>query len=135
MSFAEFEKQFKGLEKSVKIIFKNLIKIILMMKMMMIRIIMKNLLVIIMNYIVLLVISHLNSIKRKERFVLFFLIKILFSFLNHENSRKHKEFIQLTKAHIQQENEELLLNNEEQINITNEKYDQIVQLPINNQQR
>jgi hypothetical protein len=39
------------------------------------------------------------------------------------------------KAHIQQENEELLLNNEEQMNITNNDYDQIVQLPTNNQSR
>jgi hypothetical protein len=39
------------------------------------------------------------------------------------------------KAHIQQENEELLMNNDEQINITNDDYDQIVQLPINNQAR
>jgi hypothetical protein len=36
------------------------------------------------------------------------------------------------KAHIQQENEELLLNDSESTNITNEE---IVQLPINNQTR
>jgi DnaJ family protein A protein 5 len=52
------------------------------------------------------------------------------AFLNHENSRKHKEFVYLMKAHIQQENEELLLNDSESTNITNEE---IVQLPINNQ--
>jgi hypothetical protein len=39
------------------------------------------------------------------------------------------------KAHIQQENDELLLNNEEQVNLTNDDYDQSVQLPINNQPR
>jgi hypothetical protein len=39
------------------------------------------------------------------------------------------------KTHIQQENEQLLLNNEEQMNITNDDYDQIVQLPTNNQSR
>jgi len=36
------------------------------------------------------------------------------------------------KAHIQQENEQLLLNSEEQIDSTN---DEIVQLPTNNQSR
>ncbi|CAF0849592.1 unnamed protein product [Adineta steineri] len=55
------------------------------------------------------------------------------AFLNHENSRKHKEFVQLMKAHIQQENEELLLNKDEQVDLTNDDYDQSVQLPINNQ--
>jgi len=39
------------------------------------------------------------------------------------------------KAHIQQENDELLLNNEDQVNLTNDDYDQSVQLPINNQPR
>jgi len=39
------------------------------------------------------------------------------------------------KAHIQQENDELLLNKEEQVNLTNDDYDQSVQLPINNQPR
>jgi hypothetical protein len=39
------------------------------------------------------------------------------------------------KAHIQQENDELLLNNEEQVNLTNDDNDQSVQLPINNQPR
>jgi hypothetical protein len=52
--------------------------------------------------------------------------------LNHENSRKHKEFVQLMKAHIQQENEQLLLNNPESTDVTNEDY---VQLPVNNQSR
>ncbi|CAF0881925.1 unnamed protein product [Adineta steineri] len=55
------------------------------------------------------------------------------AFLNHENSRKHKEFVQLMKAHIQQENEELLLNKDEQVDLTNDDYNQSVQLPINNQ--
>jgi len=90
-----------------------------------------------MNYIVLLVINHLNLRKRKNISYSFHLklLKNLFSFVNHENSRKHKEFVQLLKTHIQQENEELVLNNEEQINITNNDYDQIVQLPTNNQSR
>lgn len=39
------------------------------------------------------------------------------------------------KAHIQQENDELLLNNQEQPDLTNEDYDQSVQLPTNNQAR
>jgi hypothetical protein len=39
------------------------------------------------------------------------------------------------KAHIQQENEQLLLNDTESMNITNEDYDEIVQLPVNNQPR
>ncbi|UJR38141.1 hypothetical protein I4U23_030819 [Adineta vaga] len=55
------------------------------------------------------------------------------AFLNHENSRKHKEFVYLMKAHIQQENEELALNTQEQIDVTNNDYDQVVQLPVNNQ--
>jgi len=57
------------------------------------------------------------------------------AFLNHENSRKHKEFVQLMKAHIQQENDELLLNNDEQTNIKNDNYDEIVQLPTNTQSK
>jgi len=69
---------------------------------------------------VLLVINHLNLLKL---------------FLNHENSRKHKEFVQLMKAHIQQENDELLLNNDEQTNIKNDNYDEIVQLPTNTQSK
>ncbi len=36
------------------------------------------------------------------------------------------------KAHIQQENEQLLLNNPESTDVTNEDY---VQLPVNNQSR
>ena len=39
------------------------------------------------------------------------------------------------KAHIQQENEQLLLNAAESANVTNEDYDQFVQLPVNNQTR
>jgi hypothetical protein len=39
------------------------------------------------------------------------------------------------KAHIQQENEQLLLNDTESMNITNEDHDEIVQLPVNNQPR
>lgn len=39
------------------------------------------------------------------------------------------------KAHIQQENEELLLNNDEQAEITNNDYDIIAQLPTYNQPR
>ncbi|CAF1937704.1 unnamed protein product [Rotaria magnacalcarata] len=55
------------------------------------------------------------------------------AFLNHENSRKHKEFVQIMKAHIQQENEQLSLDNPEQVNLTNDDYDEIVQLPAYNQ--
>ncbi|CAF1085171.1 unnamed protein product [Adineta ricciae] len=55
------------------------------------------------------------------------------AFLNHENSRKHKEFVQLMKAHIQQENEDLSLNTQDQVELTNADYDQFVQLPTNNQ--
>lgn len=36
---------------------------------------------------------------------------------------------------MQQENEQLLLNNEDQIDVTNEVDDQPVQLPTNNQSR
>ena len=39
------------------------------------------------------------------------------------------------KTHIQQENEQLLLNNAESADPTNEDYDQTVQLPVNNQSR
>ncbi len=87
-----------------------------------------------MNYIVLLAINHLNLIKRKAIDWLFSLqiIRNFCRFLNHENSRKHKEFVQLMKAHIQQENEQLLLNTEDQMNIPN---DDIVQLPTNNAPR
>ncbi len=90
-----------------------------------------------MNYIVLLAINHLNLIKRKKIDWLFSLqiIRNFCSFLNHENSRKHKEFVQLMKAHIQQENEQLLLNNDDQMDIPNNADDDIVQLPTNNAPR
>jgi hypothetical protein len=39
------------------------------------------------------------------------------------------------KAHIQQENEELSLNKDQQTDVTNNDYDEIVQLPSNNQPR
>ncbi|CAF2428856.1 unnamed protein product [Rotaria sp. Silwood2] len=55
------------------------------------------------------------------------------AFLNHEKSRKHKEFVLLVKAHIQEENEHLSLNTENQTNITNDDYDQTIELPTNNQ--
>ncbi|CAF5133989.1 unnamed protein product, partial [Rotaria sp. Silwood1] len=57
------------------------------------------------------------------------------AFLNHEKSRKHKEFVLLMKAHIQQENEQLSLNNEDQTNINNDDYDETIQLPTNNPSR
>jgi len=36
------------------------------------------------------------------------------------------------KMHIQQENEELSLNNQEPVELTNDDYDQFAQLPVNN---
>ena len=43
--------------------------------------------------------------------------------------------MQLMKAHIQQENENLSLNTQDQVELTNADYDQFVQLPTNNQSR
>ena len=43
--------------------------------------------------------------------------------------------VQLVKAHMQEENEQLILNDVEAADVTNEDYDQIVQLPVNNQSR
>ena len=43
--------------------------------------------------------------------------------------------VQLVKAHMQEENEQLILNDVEAAVVTNEDYDQIVQLPVNNQSR
>ena len=39
------------------------------------------------------------------------------------------------KAHMQEENEQLILNDVGATNVTNDDYDQIVQLPVNNQPR
>lgn len=58
-----------------------------------------------------------------------------FSFLNHENSRKHKELVQLMKEHMQQENEELLLGEDQTQNLEpNESFER-VSLPVNDQTR
>ena len=67
-------------------------------------------------------------LNNKKNFLLFF----VFSFLNNEKSRKNKEFVQLMKMNIQQENEELSLNNQEPVELTNDDYDQFAQLPVNN---
>ena len=51
------------------------------------------------------------------------------SFLNHENSRKHKDFVQLLKAHMEEENETLLSNPPA------EEDEETVALPVNNAPR
>lgn len=43
--------------------------------------------------------------------------------------------VQLMKAHMQEENEQLILNDVGTTDVTNDDYDQIVQLPVNNQSR
>ena len=87
----------------------------------------------------LLAINQLNLTERKRSNGEFSssstFLRTFFSSLDHENSRKYKEFVHIMKARIHQENEQSLLDNENHTDITNEDYDRTVQLPNNQQSK